>query len=70
MRLLFIGGTGLISSACVELALQKGMEVTLLNRAASMKYPPAPPARACSPAICTPTRHVSLGYCMESDSTL
>ncbi len=45
MRLLFIGGTGLISSACVELALQKGMDVTLLNRAASTKYSPPPGAR-------------------------
>lgn len=45
MRLLFIGGTGLISSACVELALQKGMDVTLLNRAASTKYSTPPGAR-------------------------
>lgn len=45
MKLLFIGGTGLISSACVELALQKGMDVTLLNRAASTKYAPPPGAR-------------------------
>lgn len=45
MKLLFIGGTGLISSACVELALQRGMDVTLLNRAASTKYSPPPGAR-------------------------
>lgn len=32
MKVLFIGGTGLISSACVELALAFGFEVTLLNR--------------------------------------
>ena len=32
MKVLFIGGTGLISSACVELAVAQGFEVTLLNR--------------------------------------
>jgi nucleoside-diphosphate-sugar epimerase len=35
MRLLFIGGTGLISSACSDLALERGHELTLLNRAAN-----------------------------------
>jgi nucleoside-diphosphate-sugar epimerase len=38
MKLLFIGGTGLISSACVDLALQCGHEVFLVNRASSRKY--------------------------------
>src|SRR5689334_5256823 len=38
MKLLFIGGTGLISSACVDLALERGHEVVLVNRAASQKY--------------------------------
>jgi nucleoside-diphosphate-sugar epimerase len=32
MRALFIGGTGIISTACTELALARGVEVTLLNR--------------------------------------
>jgi len=32
MRILFIGGTGNISAACVRLALARGHEVTLLNR--------------------------------------
>ena len=32
MNVLFIGGTGIISRACVELALARGMDVTLLNR--------------------------------------
>lgn len=35
MKALFIGGTGNISSACVELALAQGIEVTLLNRGTS-----------------------------------
>ena len=32
MKILFIGGTGIISTACTELAVQRGMEVTLLTR--------------------------------------
>ncbi len=32
MKILFIGGTGLISTAVTELALSKGIDVTLLNR--------------------------------------
>ena len=38
MNLLFIGGTGLISSACAELAVQRGHDLTLLNRAISKKH--------------------------------
>ncbi len=38
MKILFIGGTGLISSACAELAVARGMDVTLLTRASSTKY--------------------------------
>ena len=37
MRVLFIGGTGIISSACSELALQKGIELWLLNRGQSIR---------------------------------
>ncbi len=44
MKLLFIGGTGLISSACSELAIQRGHDLTLLNRSTSRKY--APPEAA------------------------
>ena len=32
MRILFIGGTGIISTACTALAAKRGMEVTLLSR--------------------------------------
>jgi len=39
MKVLFIGGTGLISSACSELAVQRGIELYILNRNASRKYP-------------------------------
>ena len=32
MRVLFIGGTGIISTACTRLAAERGMDVTLLHR--------------------------------------
>lgn len=32
MKLLFLGGTGIISTACTELAVARGHDVTLLNR--------------------------------------
>jgi nucleoside-diphosphate-sugar epimerase len=38
MKLLFIGGTGLISSACSKLAVARGHELFLLNRGTSRKY--------------------------------
>jgi nucleoside-diphosphate-sugar epimerase len=39
MKILFIGGTGIISSACADLALARGHEVVLLNRSMSRKIP-------------------------------
>jgi len=39
MKVLFIGGTGLISSVCSELAMQCGMDLTILNRTISKKHP-------------------------------
>jgi nucleoside-diphosphate-sugar epimerase len=35
MRILFIGGTGTISSACVRLAIERGIEVSTINRGVS-----------------------------------
>ena len=32
MKILFIGGTGIISTACTELAVQQGLDLSLLNR--------------------------------------
>ena len=32
MKILFIGGTGTISSACTALALERGLDLTLMNR--------------------------------------
>lgn len=39
MNILFIGGTGIISTACVRLALERGWSVTLLNRGKSAPVP-------------------------------
>ena len=39
MKILFIGGTGVISSACSELGLARGHELFLLNRSVSKKIP-------------------------------
>jgi nucleoside-diphosphate-sugar epimerase len=41
MKLLFIGGTGIISSACSQLALARGYDLTLLNRGQSSRPVPA-----------------------------
>jgi nucleoside-diphosphate-sugar epimerase len=40
MKVLFIGGTGVISSACAELALARGIELYLLNRGESARPVP------------------------------
>jgi nucleoside-diphosphate-sugar epimerase len=32
LKVLFIGGTGIISSACSRLAVEQGLELYLLNR--------------------------------------
>ena len=39
MKVLFIGGTGIISSACSGLALARGYDLFLLNRSVSRKIP-------------------------------
>lgn len=40
MKVLFIGGTGIISSACTRFAVEKGIELTLLNRGQTKRYVP------------------------------
>jgi nucleoside-diphosphate-sugar epimerase len=40
MNILFIGGTGIISSGCVRAALERGWSVTLLNRGQTAAAPP------------------------------
>jgi nucleoside-diphosphate-sugar epimerase len=42
MKVLFLGGTGIISTACAKLAISRGFEVTLLNRS---RREPIPGAR-------------------------
>lgn len=44
MKILFIGGTGIISSACSQLAIERGFDLTLLNRGSSIRSAP-PEAR-------------------------
>ncbi len=41
MKILFLGGTGIISTACTQLALARGHEVTLLNRSNRSAIPGA-----------------------------
>ncbi len=45
MKVLFIGGTGLISSACAALAVECHHELFILNRGQSQKYPLPPGAQ-------------------------
>ena len=40
MKVLFIGGTGIISSACSELAVERGIELYLFNRGESKRPVP------------------------------
>ncbi len=37
MRVLFVGGTGIISSACTRLAVERGIELFVLNRGRSAR---------------------------------
>jgi nucleoside-diphosphate-sugar epimerase len=41
MKILFIGGTGVISASCTELCVARGMDVYVLNRGTSPRIPPA-----------------------------
>src|SRR5512139_3374472 len=39
MKILFIGGTGIISAACSQLAIERGHELYLFNRGQTTKHP-------------------------------
>lgn len=41
MKILFIGGTGVISSSCTQLLIEKGCDLYLLNRGKSFRKPPS-----------------------------
>jgi nucleoside-diphosphate-sugar epimerase len=43
MKVLFIGGTGIISSACSRLAIERGIELDLMVRGGSSERRPPPP---------------------------
>jgi nucleoside-diphosphate-sugar epimerase len=59
MKLLFIGGTGLISSACSDLAVERGHELFLLNRSSSAKYPAPKNATVLQADIHADSAHLS-----------
>jgi nucleoside-diphosphate-sugar epimerase len=59
MKILFVGGTGLISSACSKLAVQRGHDVILLNRSASRLYPPPEGSATLQADIHTDSAHLS-----------
>lgn len=40
MKILFIGGTGVISSACSQLAIERGFDLYLLNRGITARLVP------------------------------
>ncbi|WP_432573472.1 NAD-dependent epimerase/dehydratase family protein [Kineococcus sp. SYSU DK005] len=42
LKVLFIGGTGIISSACAELAVRRGVDLTVLNRGGTSSKRPLP----------------------------
>lgn len=39
MKILFIGGTGLISNACSRIGISRGMDITVLNRSRNHRFP-------------------------------
>ncbi|MGB7582344.1 MAG: hypothetical protein WBL85_07870 [Sedimentisphaerales bacterium] len=41
MKVLFIGGTGIISTAVTQLAVERGIDLYLLNRGQSKKLIPS-----------------------------
>ncbi|HWQ47204.1 MAG TPA: SDR family oxidoreductase [Longilinea sp.] len=45
MKVLFIGGTGIISSACSALAVERGVDLTILNRGINQNRPAPQGAR-------------------------
>lgn len=42
LKVLFIGGSGIISSGCSPLAVERGMQLSLFNRGESKSYRPVP----------------------------
>lgn len=66
MNVLFIGGTGVISSACTQLALDQGLDITLLNRGQSPR-PVSPGARVLHGDIYDPgIAEVLAGYTWDA----
>lgn len=66
MRALFIGGTGIISTACTNLALERGIELTVLNRGRHATHA-APGARALTVDVedARAASHALAGECFD-----
>jgi len=58
MKLLILGGTGIISTACTQLAVARGWDVTILNRS---KREPIPGTRQISADLATANQSTVLG---------
>jgi nucleoside-diphosphate-sugar epimerase len=59
MKILFIGGTGIISSACSDLVVARGHELFILNRSISKKYPVPQGATVLQADIYTDETHLA-----------
>ncbi|MBN2354522.1 SDR family oxidoreductase, partial [candidate division KSB1 bacterium] len=64
MKVLFIGGTGVISSACAQLCLEAGMELYLLNRGQSHRPQPQGAQH-----LCGDIRNLSQAHSLLADLT-
>ncbi len=59
MKLLFIGGTGIISSACSTLAIARGHDLFLVNRSRSRKLPAPEQATVFQADVYTEEEHLA-----------
>jgi nucleoside-diphosphate-sugar epimerase len=59
MKILFIGGTGIISSACSELALARGHELFMVNRSVSKQIPAPQEATLIQADVYTAEAHLA-----------
>jgi nucleoside-diphosphate-sugar epimerase len=68
MKVLFIGGTGIISSACSRLAVERGIDLYLFNRGSTTSRPIPDGAKAIKGDIRDPeaARHALQGYEFDS----
>jgi nucleoside-diphosphate-sugar epimerase len=70
LRVLFIGGSGIISSACSALAVERGVELYVLNRGRSADRPVPPQATALHGDIRDPESVTAAIQGLEFDSVV